>query len=232
VFEDVHVPWERVFLCGEWEYAGAIAGAFANFHRFTAVSYKPPLIDLLIGAAALALDQVGLSKSAVAREKLGRLIVYGELIRACRLAASERCTIDGLTGIAIPQSIYTNAGKYHFSSGFHDAVALLQDMAGGLTVTAPGAEDVHHAEFGPFVDKYLAGREGVGGRERWELMELIRDLTASEFGGYNDVVSLHGEGSQGAQLVQTVRDYDLERCMTYAREILGSASILEEASVT
>lgn len=42
VFDDVFVPWERVFLCGEWRYAGPLANTFVEFHRFTAVSYKLP----------------------------------------------------------------------------------------------------------------------------------------------------------------------------------------------
>ncbi|MEN3284546.1 MAG: 4-hydroxybutyryl-CoA dehydratase / vinylacetyl-CoA-Delta-isomerase [Solirubrobacteraceae bacterium] len=225
IFDDVHIPSDRVFLCGEHQYAGAVATAFANFHRYTAISYKPPFVDLLIGAAALAADQLGITNASATRDKLARLIVYGELIRTTRLAAAERCTIDELSGLAIPDPVATNAGKYHFASGFHEAVALVQDLAGGLVVTAPGIEDLEHREFGASVEKYLAGRAGVGGRERWELVQLIRDLTASEFGGYNYVVTLHGEGSLGAQLVQSLRTYDVERCVREVRSILDMSAV-------
>src|SRR5581483_2590719 len=30
IFEDVFVPWERVFMCGEWQYSGDMANIFAN----------------------------------------------------------------------------------------------------------------------------------------------------------------------------------------------------------
>jgi aromatic ring hydroxylase len=222
VFADVRIPWDRVFLCGEWRHAGLVATAFANYHRYTALSYKPPLIDLMIGAAALAADQLGLGRSSVVREKLGRLIVYGELIRAARLAAAVQCSVDP-SGLAVPYSVAANAGKYHFASGFHQAVAILQDIAGGLVATAPGFEDLEDPEVGQLVNKYLSGRAGVSGRERWELAALIRDLTASDFGGYNYVATLHGEGSLSAQLVQAVRDYEVTRCVDYAKEILASA---------
>ena len=33
VFDDVFVPWERVFMCGEWEFGGRLALNFAGFHR-------------------------------------------------------------------------------------------------------------------------------------------------------------------------------------------------------
>src|SRR4029077_3626094 len=52
VFDDVFVPWERVFMCREPQVAGPLALAFVEFHRFTAVSYKMPLLDALVGAAA------------------------------------------------------------------------------------------------------------------------------------------------------------------------------------
>ena len=47
IFNDVFVPWDRVFLCGETEKAGALALTFVEYHRFTAVSYKLPLVDAL-----------------------------------------------------------------------------------------------------------------------------------------------------------------------------------------
>ena len=52
VFDDVFVPWERVFCCRRPELAGPIALAFVEYHRFTAISYKLPLLDALVGCAA------------------------------------------------------------------------------------------------------------------------------------------------------------------------------------
>lgn len=222
IFDDVLVPWDRVFVCRQWRLAGAVAGAFANFHRFTAISYKPPVVDLMIGAAALAADQLGIVRNGIVREKIGKLITYGELIRCARIAAAQRGRVHAPSGLLVPDSIAANAGKYHFASGYHAAVAILQDLTGGIVVTAPGVEDLVHPEVGDLVRKYLQGRDGVDGLERWRVAELVRDLTASEFGGYNDSVTLHGEGSMGAQLVTTVRDYDVERCVAYARDMLDA----------
>ena len=60
VFDDVLVPHERVFLNGEWEFAGELAKTFVEFHRFTAISYKLPLVDALVGAALLMTHYNGL----------------------------------------------------------------------------------------------------------------------------------------------------------------------------
>jgi len=209
VFEDVFVPWERVFLCGEWQFAGRLATTFATFHRYTGVSYKPPLGELFCGAAALAAESHGLEHASTIRGKIARLAMYPELIRAARLAAATECGFAA--GIAVPSAVYTNAGKFYFASQFHDMVALLQDVAGGLVITAPAEADLKNPETRPLLEKYLAGAKGVGGRQRLALMHLVRDLTASDFGGYNLVVTLHGEGSLEAQLLAAYREADLER---------------------
>lgn len=218
VFEDVFVPWERVFLCGEWQFAGRVATAFATFHRYTAVSYKPPLGELFCGAAALAAEYHGLEGAPTVRTKVARLAMYPDLIRAARLAAASECAFAD--GIAVPNPRYSNAGKFHFASQFHDAVALLQDIAGGLVITTPTAADLANPETGPLLEKYLAGVKGVSGRDRMALMHLIRDLTASDFGGYNFLVTLHGEGSMEAQLLAAHREAGLDRYKALVREAM------------
>jgi len=53
VFEDVFVPWERVFLCGEWQFSRDIAYLFATFHRLFACCRMVPTMDLVTGVASL-----------------------------------------------------------------------------------------------------------------------------------------------------------------------------------
>ena len=90
VFDDVFVPHDRVFLNGEWEFAGELAKTFVEFHRFTAISYKLPLVDALVGAALLMTEYNGLERAKHIHEKLASLIAYAETLRALiRLAALD-----------------------------------------------------------------------------------------------------------------------------------------------
>ncbi|MFQ5898139.1 MAG: 4-hydroxyphenylacetate 3-hydroxylase family protein [Candidatus Methylomirabilia bacterium] len=219
LFEDVFVPWERVFLAGEWEWAGDLATTFAQFHRFTGISYKPPIGDLFIGCAQLVAEWNGVAQASHVREKITRLIQYTETIRACGKAAALDCQM--VEGIALPNPVFTNVGKHQFASQFHEAVRLLQDLAGGLAITAPSERDYRNPEVQKALDRYLAGAGEVPAEWRLRLFHLIRDLTASDFGGYNLVVTLHGEGSLQAQLLTTYREYDLERPRALVKAILG-----------
>src|SRR3984893_3788990 len=81
VFNDVFVPWERVFLAGEHDFAGHLALAFVEHHRFTAISYKLPLVDALVGAAMMMAEVNGIAKAGHVREKLVQLISYAETLR-------------------------------------------------------------------------------------------------------------------------------------------------------
>jgi aromatic ring hydroxylase len=220
VFERVLVPWERVFLAGEHEFAGALATTFATYHRFTAIAYKLPLAELLLGCAVMIAHANGTFGASHVREKIAALIHYRELLRAC-VDCAARHAVPAHGGLVLPSPVYTNVGKFHFASRFHDMVRAVQDIAGGFTITAPGKADLDSAQTGPWIRKYLAGAGVVDPEVRLRLFHLIRDLTASEFGGYNQIVTLHGEGSLQAQVMQTLRDADLKTAVAAVADVLN-----------
>ena len=219
VFDDVFVPNERVFLAGEWDFAGVLANAFVEFHRFTAVSYKPPLLDLFIGAASLIAVYNGVEKASHIRDKATRLITYTETVRALTRAAAMDCKV--VDGIAVPDTLTTNIAKYHFANNYHEAVRDVQDIAGALLVTGPSEADWHNEETRGDLERYLGGRKGVPTMDRMKAINLIRDLTASDFGGYHELLAIHAEGSLEAQKITIFRGYDLLRCMDIAKKAAG-----------
>ncbi len=220
IFDDVFIPNERVFLKGEWEAAGFLANTFVEFHRFTAVSYKPPLCDLFIGAAALLADYNGIAKASHVREKMTKLITYTETVRGLSLAAAHDCRIAD-SGVAVPNIIFTNLAKFHFANDYHQSVSWVQDIAGGLVVTGPSEADVRNPETSGYIERFLGGVKGVGTEDRLRAINLVRDLTASTFGGYNELLAIHAEGSLEAQKITIFRDYDVERCKSLAKLAIG-----------
>jgi 4-hydroxybutyryl-CoA dehydratase / vinylacetyl-CoA-Delta-isomerase len=219
VFEDVLVPWERVFLNGEWRAAGPLARTFVEFHRFTAVSYKTPLLELLLGGAALIADYHGLLGAGHVRDKLARLALYLYTTRAIGTAAAVGAR--DVDGIAVPDVVLTNAAKYYFANHYHDAVRDVQDLAGGLLVTGPMAEDWQVPEVRRLFDRALGGREGVGAGDRLRVINLLRDLVASDLGGYLEVLGIHAEGSLETQKLTVLQDADLDGVKRLAAAAAG-----------
>ncbi|MFA7249859.1 MAG: 4-hydroxyphenylacetate 3-hydroxylase N-terminal domain-containing protein [Dehalococcoidia bacterium] len=206
IFDDVFVPSDRIFLDGDTAAAGALALTFVEYHRFTAVSYKLPLVDAICGAAALAADYNGIASAGHVRDKFARLIAYAETLRAMTEKAAERC-VPKPGGQVAPDPMTVNIAKSHFAHGYHEAVQHLQEIAGGLLVTAPGAEDWSTEELRPFLQKYLAGRKGVSGEQRTRLLNFVADLTAGEYGPYQELLAIHAEGSLEAEKLQILRSY-------------------------
>ena len=220
VFDDVFVPWERVFLAGEIAAAGLMALTFVKFHRFTAVSYKLPLLELMAGASQAIAEYNGIERAGHIREKLTKLASYHATVQGLILAAAQQHTVVP-PGIAVPNTLMTNVAKYQFASNYHQAVQMVQDVSGGLLVTGPSLEDWRSEATGPYVEKYLGGKKGTSTEHRLRLMNLISDLTAGDFGGYQEVLAVHAEGSLEAEKLQTYREYDFAAAAEYARELAG-----------
>jgi aromatic ring hydroxylase len=219
VFDDVFVPQERIFLNGEIDFAGLLALTFVRFHRFTAVSYKLPLLELLAGAGAAIAEANGISRAGHVRDKLTHLAAYHTTVRGLIEHAARSCTLED--GIAVPNTLLTNVAKYHFAHNYHQGVQIVQDLAGGLLVTAPAEEDLKSEATREYVLKYMGGAKGFDAEKRLRLLNLISDLTSSEYGGYQEVLAVHAEGGFEAEKLQAYREYDFKTVAAYARKLAG-----------
>ncbi len=220
VFDDVFVPWERVFFDRHVEAASQAALTFVEYHRFTAVSYKLPLLDAFVGAAIAVSEANGISKAGHVRDKLAWLLGYAETVRGLTQLAAQRAHSE--QGIAYPDVMTTNLAKLTFARDFHRALELLQDLAGGLLVTGPSGADWESPELGPLLRKYLVGASPA--EERVRLINLVSDLTTRLYGGYQAVLAVHAEGSIEAEKLQMLRAYDAEPALALARRLAGIES--------
>nr|WP_064569223.1 4-hydroxyphenylacetate 3-hydroxylase N-terminal domain-containing protein [Gordonia sp. LAM0048] len=221
VFDRVRVPKERVFLNREPELAGPLALAFVDYHRFTAVNYKLPILDLLVGAAIGIAEANGIAGAGHVKTKLTELITYAETVRGFAELAAVRAR-NGGNGIHLPDPLAVNMAKYHFAHGFHQAAATLLDLAGGLVVTGPGGHDWDDPEVRAVLEKYFAAARPA--EERLRLIHLIGDLTAGQWGGYQSVLATHAEGSLEAEKMQIARAYDSTRARAAVDAVLRDAA--------
>jgi aromatic ring hydroxylase len=218
VFDDVVVPKDRVFLMREARRAGDVAIAFVDYHRFTAISYKLPLLDALVGCAMEIAEINGIARAGHVRDKLAAVVSYAETVRGLRDLAAVRA-YEGDGGVWLPDPLTVNMAKYAFAHGFHDATAHLIDLAGGLLVTGPGEADWESPEVRPVLEKYFAA--AAPAEQRLRMLNLIGDLTARDFAGYQSVLAAHAEGSLEAEKMMILRSYDAERARSYAQQLAG-----------
>jgi aromatic ring hydroxylase len=219
VFDDVFVPTERIFLDGDTARAGRLALQFVEYHRFTAVSYKLPLVDAFVGLAMTLAEANGITRASHVRDKLVALIGYAETVRGLTHLAADRFRVDEPTGIAYPDPMTTNIAKWTFAREYAKAVEHVIDIAGGLLATGPGGADWRSDEIKPYLEKYLAGATPAA--ERMALMNLASDLLAREYAGYQSVLAVHAEGSLEAEKLMILRSYNAASAVAYARKLAG-----------
>jgi aromatic ring hydroxylase len=230
VFDDVFVPWERVFLDGETELAGRIALTFVEYHRFTAVSYKLPLLDALVGLGIALAEANGIGRAGHVRDKLTWLVGYAETVRGLTHLAAARARIDEATGIAYPDPLTTNLAKWTFARDYSRALEHVIDIAGGLLATGPGDADWASPDLRPYLEKYLAG--AVPAAERLALLNLAGELTARDYAGYQNVLAVHAEGSLEAEKLMLYRSYDPRPALEFVRQLAGVAPRATEEVTT
>ncbi len=218
-FDDVFVPNERIFMAGETKYAIQAVMLNGAFLRLNATASGPPKADMLVGAAQVIAEMNGLERIPLIRDKIAELMIYAETMRALGIAAITQ--FEMVEGVAVPNNLIANAGKYHATSGHHRAIELVQDIAGGGLVTSPSGADLMSPVTGPLVQKYFVGKEGVSAEERLLMFNFIRDLTASDYAGDDAIATLHGGGSMAAQKQAVLRSYDVENAKILARRSAG-----------
>ncbi len=217
VFDDVLVPWERVFFHDRPDLAGSAALTFVEFHRFTAVSYKLPLLDALVGCAIAAAQANGIERAGHVRDKLTWLQGYAETVRGLTELAARRARLEA--GIAYPDVFTTNLAKWTFARDFHRAVEIVQDLAGGLLVTGLSDADWASPTVRPVLEKYFRGAWPA--ERRLAILNLISDLTARPYGGWQSVLAVHAEGSIEAEKLAMSRSYEGERALRFALRLAG-----------
>lgn len=211
IFNDVFVPWENVFLCGEWEYAGLLAESFANHHRQSCIGARAGLGDMIIGAAALMSEYNGLSYEEVGHIKanMAELIRIVEGFYATGIAAAVQGKKTA-GGNYVPDPVQSNIGKWMLAEQVYNIFKIAHEISGGIIATAPTVEDVELPETRDLIEKYLSTKEDVSASERIHMSRFIEDLTASKEGGFYSLISLHGGGSPEAMRMSTVRNYNFD----------------------
>jgi 4-hydroxybutyryl-CoA dehydratase/vinylacetyl-CoA-Delta-isomerase len=216
IFDDVFVPWERVFLCGEWEFAVPLVYNFATLHRHTAATYRIPMTEMLIGMAQAMAEYNGIEWVGHVREKMTDLVMYLDTLKSLARASCLDYVVHG--GIPIPNPVICNIAKYNFAANYHNVAKAIYDIAGGLLITAPTYKDYQNPETRGYIEKYLSGKAGVPAEDRMRMLQIIRRWVSIELA----VTAVHAEGSLQAQRMMVYGE-SLSKIQEYKRraEILG-----------
>ena len=210
VFENVFVPYERVYMCGEWQHAEYLTKTYANHHRHTCIGARAGFGDLLIGACAMMIETNGLDMAAQPhlRDSMVELIKTVESFYACGISASVYCSRTQ-AGNCEPDAVYSNIGKLMLADSIYDMHRISNTVSGGLIVTLPHPDDDHNPDTAGKLDTLMSASTDIPAGRRATVARLIEDLTASHSGAWYSVISVHGGGSPEAMKREIFRKYPI-----------------------
>lgn len=219
VFDDVLVPWDRVFLKGDVERCNAVHGATdAVVHMMHQVVTKNVAkTEFLLGVASLLVDTIQVDQFQHVQEKLAEIIINLELMRAC-LRAAEADAAPNQWGVMTPARIPLDVARNVYPKMYPRMVEILQLLgASGLMATPTEADFA--SPVGDDARRYLQAAKGdAEGRVR--LFRLAWDIACSSFGGRQELYERFFFGDPIRMMSALYATYDTAPAMARIRDFL------------
>lgn len=219
IFDHVFVPNENIFLNGEVEFAGMLVERFAGYHRNSYGGCKSGVGDVAIGAAALIAQYNGTEKASHIKDKLVEMTQLNEQLYCAGIASSAEGW-QTKAGNYMVDLLLANVCKLNVTRYPYEIVRLMEDIAGGIMVTAPSEADLRSSEIGHYVEKYLVGCN-VDAETRLRALRLCENLALGTAAVGYRTESMHGAGSPQAQKVMITRQGSFEQKKELAKRIAG-----------
>jgi 4-hydroxyphenylacetate 3-monooxygenase/anthranilate 3-monooxygenase (FAD)/4-hydroxyphenylacetate 3-monooxygenase len=182
IFDDVVVPWDRVFFCGDVDAANRLydvttARHHTGQHGIVRGAVKA---ELLAGIAVAVAEMSGTNAFLHVQEMLGEVLGSLELAKAGILAAEADAQMSEW-GTLTPAIAPIMALRYHFPKMTSRMIEVIHTIGGGSLLSTPAEEDLR-SELWPSIERFFRGANGVSADERVRLLKLAWDATGSAFG--------------------------------------------------
>ncbi|MEW6671965.1 MAG: 4-hydroxyphenylacetate 3-hydroxylase N-terminal domain-containing protein [Thermodesulfobacteriota bacterium] len=217
IFDDVFVPWDRVFMFGEVEFAQEMVARFSAFHRQSHGGCKSGKIDCMTGAALTMMDYNGTAKAGHLKQKVIDMIHRAETLYGCSLAASYEGHREP-SGTYFIDPVLANASKIHEGREMAEATRLMIDVAGGFVADLPSDRDLENEKIGPLIKKYLKGASDIPTEKRIKMYRLVEKMAMESADTISDI---HGGGSPEAHRITIFRESNVDAKKKAAKRLAG-----------
>jgi 4-hydroxyphenylacetate 3-monooxygenase len=182
VFDDVFVPWERVFVYRDLDVVSAqwyqtAAHLLGNNQAQIRFATK---LDFLTGLALRVAEMNGSAALPPVKGAVGEIAAHAAMVRGLVYAQEQNCRIDA-AGVAWPGPAECFANMTLQSEIYPKLLNMVRDLCGGGLIQLPSsAADFGNADIAADLDRYVQS-PGVSSQERVKLLKLVWDMVGSEF---------------------------------------------------
>ena len=219
-YDDVFVPWDRVYMFGEYEFTGLLLKRFGDHHRTTYGGCRAGWCDVITGMAASIAEYNGVHKNATIRDKIVEMVYLGEAMYATGFSAAVN-GYETPSGAYHPDALLANVCKVSISTLTYEIARIAEDIAGGLLLTMPSEKDIKHPDLKERFEKYFKGVPHIPAEQR---IRMFTCLSSMIFGSH--AIDLHvscpgaAGGYHGARMM-IEREINLDEKKRLARIAAG-----------
>jgi 4-hydroxyphenylacetate 3-monooxygenase len=180
-FDDVLVPWERVFLLYDVERLNATPhvthSTAHSAHQGAAKNLAK--CEFVLGLALLMTQTLGNAQLAHTEQYIGELMLYTELMRSCMRAAEADAAVDQW-GVMCPAILPVESTRNLMMTAYPRMIEILQLLGSSSFLIQPSEADFS-GPLKPEIEQYLA-TDNTAARDRVKLFRLAWDAAGSAFG--------------------------------------------------
>jgi len=221
IFDEVVVPWERVFLKGDVLLCNRLfreTPAFMHgIHQFTAKNLAKA--ELLLGVTSLVAEAIGRTDLPAYQSLLGEMVDAIETLRAY-LRTAEVDAVTDPNGYFHPNPDTMSTARNFFPRVYPRLVEILQLVGSSGLMATPTERDLERGELAEDIDRYYQSATLMG-RDRVQLFRLAWDLACSSFAGRQVLYERFFAGDPQTLLAGRFASYDRAALVERVRALLG-----------
>lgn len=181
-FDNVFVPWERVFVCGNSSVCNrTFLETNAVVHMSHQVVAKNVVkTEFLLGVVLNMMDAIGIDQFQHVKDKGTEIMLNLETIKSHLYRAEHNAKLDA-SGTMTPDFDALNAARNWYPRIYPRMVEIVRILGASGLMGIPTEADFNHEEIGPIIHRGLQGKN-LEGQERVQLFRLAWDMTMSAFG--------------------------------------------------
>ena len=220
-FDDVLVPWERVFLLGDVDMCNnyGVATQSTTHSGYQVVNRCVVKTEFILGLAQLMVDTLGSGGLPHVQEKVAEIIIHLETLKACMRASEADAALNDW-GVMCPAQGPITVGRALYPSTIYPRLAEIVQLLGSGNLMALPSESDFDAPIGPEIQRYLT-TDNADARERVRLFRLAWDVACSAFGGRQVLYERFFGGDPTRNALLLYHSYNRDGAMERVQEFLG-----------
>ncbi len=181
VFDNVLVPWDRVFFYDSIEASNnfLIQSSFHHFATHQVITRQIVKTEFILGLAVLLIETINVSEYQHIQEKLSEIIIGLETMKALLQKAENEAAVDD-GGTMRPNLIPLQVASNIFPRIYPRFSEIIQLIGASGMITLPN-EKAFNSDIKEDLNKYLQGASKPA-EDRIKIFRLAWDLTMSSFG--------------------------------------------------